>query len=141
MGKERASLAVFCIFLLGLSSIKHADLSQKTLSDLMKCRLTSYLCFEVKTSASPRKVLPVIDEILWLLKDGKWHNSEEIIEKCSSPKSKVEIGVSFLREYDFIQVDENGRKARLRPLMLDFLDAIQRVEREETLGHKALGVR
>lgn len=78
----------------------------------------------------------MIDEILWLLKDGKWHNSEEILEKCSSPKSKVEMGVSFLREYDFIQVDESGRKAKLRPLMRNFIDEIQRVEREENLSHK-----
>ena len=82
-------------------------------------------------------MLSAIDEILWLLKDGKRHNLREIIEKCSSPKSKVKIAVSFLREYDFIQINENGRKATLRPLMLKFIDEIQRVEREEALSHKS----
>ena len=81
-------------------------------------------------------MLSAIDEILWFLKDGKWHDLTEIAEECSFPKSKVRIAVSFLREYDFIQIDENGRKAKLRSLMLNFIDEIQRVEREEALSHK-----
>jgi len=81
-------------------------------------------------------VLSAIDEIPWLLKDGKWHNLREIIEKCSLPRSKVKMAVRFLWEYDFIQVDENGRKAKLRPSMLNFIDEIQRVEKEEALSHK-----
>lgn len=77
--------------------------------------------------------LLVIDEILWLLKDGKWHNSREIIEKCSLSKSEVRMAVSFLREYGFIKLNGNGGKAILRPLMLGFVDEIQRVESEEAL--------
>ena len=80
--------------------------------------------------------MSAIDEILWLLKDGKWHSLREILEKCSLPKSKVEMAVSFLWEYDFIQVNENGRKAKLRPFMVNFIDEIQRVEKEEALSHK-----
>jgi predicted transcriptional regulator len=90
-------------------------------------------------------VLSAIDEILWLLKDGKWHNLREIIEKCSTSKSKAKMVVSFLWEYDFIQVNENGRKAKLCPLMLNFIYEIQRVEKEEALSHKgfegAVGVK
>lgn len=81
-------------------------------------------------------MLSTIDEILWLLKDGKWHNLREIIEKGSLSKSKMEMAVSFLWEYDFIQVNENGRKAKLRPLMVNFIEDIQRVEKEIALGHK-----
>jgi len=80
--------------------------------------------------------LSAIDEILWLLKDGKWHNLREIIKKCSSPESKVKMAISFLWEYDFIQLNENGRKTKLRPLMLKFINEIQRIEKEEALGHK-----
>jgi len=90
-------------------------------------------------------VLSAIDEILWLLKDGKWHNLREIIEKSSLLKSKVEMAVSFLREYDFIQMNENERKAKLCPLVFKFIDEIQRVEKEEALSHKgfegAVGVK
>ena len=82
-------------------------------------------------------VLSAFDEILWLLKDGKWHNLKKIMEKCSLSESEVKIAVSFLWEYDFIQVSENGRKARLRPRILKFIDEIQRVEKEEALSHEA----
>ena len=103
----------------------------------MKRRFTSYLCFiSNNITISEEAVLSAIDEILWLLKNGKWHNLTEIIEKCPSPKSIVKMAVSFLWEYDFIQVNENGRKAKLRPLTLNFIDEIQLVEKEEALSHK-----
>jgi len=81
-------------------------------------------------------VLLAIDEVIWLLKDGKWHNLREILQKCSSQNSKVKMAVSFLWEHGFIQVNGNGRKVRLRPLMLRFINEIQHVEREEALSHK-----
>jgi len=81
-------------------------------------------------------VLSVIDEILWLLKDGKWHNLKETIDKCSAPESKAKMAVSFLWEYDFIELNENRQKAKLRTLTLSFIDEIQRVEKEEALSHK-----
>jgi predicted transcriptional regulator len=81
-------------------------------------------------------MLSAIDEILWLLKDGKSHDLKKITEKCSLPESKVKIAISFLREYDFIQLNENGQKAKLRPLMLKFINEIQGVEKEEASSHK-----
>ena len=103
----------------------------------MNRKFTSYLCFISNNFTVPEEaVLPAIDKILRLLKDGKWHNLGEIIEKCSSPKPKAKMAVSFLWEYDFIELNENGRKAKLRPLMLNFIDEIQLVEKEEALSHK-----
>jgi hypothetical protein len=84
--------------------------------------------------------LSAIDEILRLLKDGDWHDLEEIIEKCSSTKLEAKIAVSFLREFDFIQVEGNEPKARIHPLMLSFIEEIQRVEKEETSVIRALRV-
>jgi hypothetical protein len=94
---------------------------------------------------SEEAMMLTLDEILLLLKDGKWHDLTEIIEKCPPPKSKAKMAVSFLWEYDFIQLDRNGRKAKLRPLVLKFLHEIQRVEKEEALSHQgfegAVGVK
>jgi len=102
----------------------------------MKSDFTSYLCFIKKLNKQEETVLSAIDEILWLLKDGKWHNLREIMEKCSSPEPKVEMTISFLWEYDFLQLNETGRKAKLRPLMLKFINEIQYVEEEDALSHK-----
>jgi len=73
----------------------------------------------------------VIDEILMLLKDGNWHNLGDIAKKCSSNEFRVEMIVSLLSKYDFMEVDKKGRKARLRPLMLEFINEIQRNREEE----------
>ncbi len=81
--------------------------------------------------------MSAINEILWLLKDGKWHNIEKIMEKSPSPKPTAEMVISFLWEYNFVQVNGNRRKAKLRPQMLRFIDEIQRVEGEEALGHES----
>jgi len=72
----------------------------------------------------------VADEILRLLRDGKWHDLRDIAEKCSK-QSKVEITISFLSEYGFIEVNKKGQKARLCPLMLEFFDEIQCLEKEQ----------
>jgi hypothetical protein len=85
--------------------------------------------------------LSAIDEILGLLKDGHWHDLEEIIEKYSSTKLEAKIAVSFLREFDFIQVEGNEPKARIHPSMLNFIEEIQRVEKEEPSVMRAFRVR
>jgi len=76
-------------------------------------------------------VLWVIDEILMLLKDGNWHDLRDIAKECSSNEFRVEMIVGFLSKYDFMELDRKGRKARLRPLMLEFINEIQRNREEE----------
>jgi len=68
-----------------------------------------------------------------LLKDGNWHDLREITKKCSSNGLRVEMIVNFLWKYDFMELDKKDRKARLRPLMLEFIDEIQHVREEEAL--------
>ena len=70
----------------------------------------------------------IIDEILTLLKDGNWHNRSELAKKCSSNRLKVRMVITFLSKFDFIELDKKGRKARLRPLTLEFINEIQRLE-------------
>jgi hypothetical protein len=79
--------------------------------------------------------MSAIDEILWLLKDGEWHDLKEITEKVSLPKFKAEIAISFLGEYDFIQLNENVKSVRLQRSILEFIEEIQRIEKEEALSH------
>lgn len=76
-------------------------------------------------------MLWVIDEILTLLKDGKWHDLRETTEEISLDQLKVEITISFLSEYGFVELDKRGRKVKLRPLMLDFINEIQTIREEE----------
>jgi len=76
-----------------------------------------------------------IDEILWLLKDGKWHNLKEITKKVALPKIKTEVAVSFLSEYNFILLNEKTKKVKLQPSTRKFIEEIQRLEKEVSLSH------
>jgi DNA-binding IclR family transcriptional regulator len=74
--------------------------------------------------------MSAIDEILWLLKDGKWHKLEEITKNLALPKIKAELAVSFLAEYDFIQLNKISGRAKLQPSTLEFVNEIQQLETE-----------
>jgi len=76
--------------------------------------------------------MSAIDEILWLLKDGEWHDLKEVAKKVALPKSKAEMVASFLGEYDFIQLNENVKRVKLQPSMLEFIEEIQRLEKKRT---------
>lgn len=73
----------------------------------------------------------VIDEILWLLKDGKWHSLGEISKKTSINESRAQKITSFLSSYSFIEFDKAGRKVKLHPLTLEFINEIQCIEEED----------
>ena len=79
--------------------------------------------------------MSAIDEILWLLRNGEWHDLQEISENVALSKFKVEIAVKFLGKYDFIQVNGKAKRIRLHSSILDFINKIQRIEKEETLSH------
>jgi len=77
--------------------------------------------------------MSTIDEILWLLKDGEWHDLEEIAEKAEITKVKAEMVVNFLSEYDFVQVNKSLEKVKLKQSIIEFFDEIQRIEQEDAL--------
>jgi hypothetical protein len=74
--------------------------------------------------------MSAIDEILWLLKDGEWHYLKEITKKVALPKTKAEMVISFLEEFNFIQLNGNIKRAKLQPSMLNFIEEIQRLEKK-----------
>jgi len=74
-----------------------------------------------------------IDEILITLKDGDWHDLSEIIKRFSSNKLRAEMIITFLSKYDFMELDKKRQKAKLRPLMLEFMNEIQLVRIKEAV--------
>ncbi len=79
--------------------------------------------------------MSTIDKILWLLKDGKWHDMKEVTEKTALPKDKAEIAVNFLGDYEFIKLNENTKKVKIQHSMLKFIEETQRLEQEDALNH------
>jgi len=80
-----------------------------------------------------REELPKIDEILDVLKNGKWHDLKEISEKTQLRGLKVELLTEFLAEYDFIELDKKEHKTRLAPPLFNFLRKIRDLEEKENL--------
>ena len=105
----------------------------------MKYRFTSLFMHHNKNFITPEEtILSTIDEILWTLKDGRWHTLREIIEKSHLAESKAKLIISFLNKYSFIQLDENEKKAKLLPQMLSFINEIQSLEKDEISSHESL---
>jgi len=71
--------------------------------------------------------MSVIDDILVLLKDGKWHELNQIAEKLAISPAKAELAASFLAEYSFVKLKENTTKVKLDSPMLKFINELQRL--------------
>jgi len=77
--------------------------------------------------------LLAIDAVLRLLKDGEWHDLEGIAKRLALQEFRVEMIVSFLSDYGFIEFDKKGRKVKLNLLTREFIDDIYHVEEEEAM--------
>jgi hypothetical protein len=78
-------------------------------------------------------VLLIIDSFLMSLKNGKWHDLAEIAKKLASNEFRVEMIVSFLSNYGFIEFDRKNRKVKICPLTSSFISEIYRVKEEEAI--------
>jgi len=88
-------------------------------------------CAFISLRSAEKTVLPQIDEILDVLKNGKWHDLKEISEKTRLQVLKVELFTKFLAQYDFIELNKKEHKARLTPPLFVFLRKVQELEEKE----------
>jgi dissimilatory sulfite reductase (desulfoviridin) alpha/beta subunit len=54
-----------------------------------------------------------IAEILEILGDGQWHMLEEIQQKMRLNNSQIQQIVAFLKEYDFVTIDDVKKEMKL----------------------------
>jgi len=73
----------------------------------------------------------VIDEVLGLL-EAEWCDLREISERLGLTESEVKMILSFLVKYDFARLDEDRRRAKLSPSLLEFLERVRKVEEGKT---------
>ena len=71
-----------------------------------------------------------IEQVVDVLKDGEWHQLDEIGEKCELSEVKVEGILKFLAEYGFIKINGSGRKVKVGLSLQKFLEETQTVEVE-----------
>jgi hypothetical protein len=63
-----------------------------------------------------------IDQILNLLKTGRWQDLQEVIDGCSLPECKAGLVLKFLSKFNFIQIDEEKQKIKLHSNMFNFIN-------------------
>jgi len=77
--------------------------------------------------------LLVMDDILKLIEDGKWHDIKEIVDNSKLHVLKVEMFMNFLSEYDFVELDKKRQKVKLTPSLYKFFRRIKIVEKKEAV--------
>jgi len=77
--------------------------------------------------------LLIVNDILKLLEDGKWHDLREIIDNSRLHDLKVEMFMDFLSEYDFVELDKKRQKVKLTPSLYKFVRKIRVIEEKEAV--------
>lgn len=68
-----------------------------------------------------------IDKLLYMLKDGEWHTTAEMMDEIKIEEYKVKLLLSFLQEFQFIRVDKKKSRIRLNPSMKEFLEKLKNI--------------
>jgi DNA-binding IclR family transcriptional regulator len=61
-----------------------------------------------------------IEQILRLLRDGQWHDLNEIANKTQLSNLKLQIVTEFLAKYSFIKLDRKNGRVRLSRTITKF---------------------
>lgn len=61
----------------------------------------------------------MIQQVIRLLEDTQWHCLVEIKENCSLCEAELQRVLSFLKDFEFLVVDDCGKRARLDPCLLE----------------------
>jgi len=73
-------------------------------------------------------VADLIDQVLISLIDGEWHDLDDISGRVRLTTSNVRKILLFLSEFMFIELDAEGRRARIDPATQKWLQRLQQVE-------------
>ena len=65
-----------------------------------------------------------MDKILCFLESGQWYSFQDLKDWCLLPQRKLGLVLSFLSQYDFIEVDEKEQKVRLAPHMMTSINGL-----------------
>ena len=74
-----------------------------------------------QVTSGNKQDMPHVDDFLTPLKDGKWHNIEEIQKKVNSGDEKFNEALEFLLKYDIVQIE--GKRMKAAPDFISILEA------------------
>jgi len=57
--------------------------------------------------------MSAIDDVVDLLKNGEWHNLQDLAENLKLDEEKLQRIIRFLKSLDLIKLDEKQRRAQI----------------------------
>jgi predicted transcriptional regulator len=69
--------------------------------------------------------IQAVDRIFDVLKNGKQHTLDEIVQETGIKEPKARIIIAILKKYEFITMDKKG-KIKLTPSTRRFLDKLDK---------------
>jgi hypothetical protein len=69
-----------------------------------------------------QELASLIDRVIVVLGDGKWHKIRQIAKDLDVREERVLEVLRFCEEFRFVDLDENGRKAKLDDRLSIFLE-------------------
>ena len=65
--------------------------------------------------------MSIVDEVVEILKDGKWHSLSEIAKRLKLKPKKTEGILQFLAECDFATFDQKNNTAIINPELKELI--------------------
>lgn len=62
-----------------------------------------------------------VAEVLEILSDGDWHTLEEVRRKMDLNRNQIQQIAGFLKEYEFVALDETQKRMRIEETVRKFL--------------------
>ncbi len=59
--------------------------------------------------------------VLEILSDGDWHTLEEVRRKMNLNRNQIQQIAGFLKEYEFVALDETQKRMRIEETVRKFL--------------------
>jgi DNA-binding IclR family transcriptional regulator len=59
--------------------------------------------------------------VLEMLSDGEWHTVQGIRRKMNLSRNQIQQIAGFLKHYEFVTMDETGKKIRIEEAVRKFL--------------------
>ena len=57
--------------------------------------------------------MSAIDDVVDLLKNGEWHNLQDLAENLKLDEEKLQRIIRFLKSLDLLKLDEKQRRAQI----------------------------
>ena len=67
----------------------------------------------------------MVEGVLEVLKDEKWHKLDEISQSSKGDIFKVQVLMDFLVRFSFAEINRRQKKARLSKAFADFLEGTE----------------